>query len=168
MQQKTALVCAFVLDTPVLFLDEPTLGLDVESVGEMVSFFNQREFFGDRLICVTSHNLDFVRRVVDDVILIKDGRFLDRCEIDALQQQNELVEVLLRNDSDTQAVPVGLPFAVVKQTRSGEYLSLVVEADGRSLAEVVAAVESAGGDVFQVKRLRFDLETIYLLAQTEK
>ena len=43
MKQKVALVCAFAMDTPIIFLDEPTLGLDLESKNHVIEFLKNNE-----------------------------------------------------------------------------------------------------------------------------
>lgn len=41
MQQKTALIMALAFNTPIIFLDEPTLGLDLESKNNLICFLNR-------------------------------------------------------------------------------------------------------------------------------
>ena len=43
MQQKVAIICALSMNTPVVFLDEPTLGLDIESAFGLSSFLSSPE-----------------------------------------------------------------------------------------------------------------------------
>jgi ABC-type multidrug transport system ATPase subunit len=168
MQQKTAFICAMVLNTPVLFLDEPTLGLDIESVSQMVEFFNARELFEDRLICITSHHLEFVRKVVDDVIIIREGHLLNRYKIESLKENNRLVEVVTGSRSTNLVSDANIPYRIVKKNRNGDYLSVILDADtDSSLSRIASSFEDKGMDVYQVKRLSFDLETIYMLSHQE-
>ena len=62
MQQKVAIICALSMNTPVVFLDEPTLGLDIESAFGLSSFLSSPEITSNRLIIMTSHDFNFIER----------------------------------------------------------------------------------------------------------
>ncbi len=73
MKQKTAVVCALAKRTPLMFLDEPTLGLDVETSYELRKTL--RELAGEehRTIVLSSHNMDVVQDVCRRVIIVTAG-----------------------------------------------------------------------------------------------
>lgn len=84
MQQKLAVACAFVKQTPILLLDEPTLGLDVETSLELRGML--RSMAGDegRTILLSSHDMDVVQDVCERVIIINYGRIVTADRVDNL------------------------------------------------------------------------------------
>lgn len=74
MQQKLAVACAFVKRTPVLLLDEPTLGLDVETSQELRTMLREMAAEGGRTILLSSHDMDVVQDVCERVVIVNEGR----------------------------------------------------------------------------------------------
>ena len=74
MQQKLALACALVRQTEVLLLDEPTLGLDVETSYELRHVLKEMAARGERTILLSSHDMHVVQDICDRVIIINNGR----------------------------------------------------------------------------------------------
>ena len=83
MKQKAAFATALVQDPDVLFLDEPTLGLDVSARETVRSFVDELAAEG-RTIVVSSHNMEFVRAVCDRMIVIADGQIAADDDIESL------------------------------------------------------------------------------------
>jgi ABC-2 type transport system ATP-binding protein len=86
MQQKTALACAFVKKTDIVLLDEPTLGLDVETSRELREFIKQLSEHEGRTILLSSHDMDVVQSVCPRVIIIKGGLVITDDKIANLQK----------------------------------------------------------------------------------
>ncbi len=76
MQQKVAVACAFITNPKVILLDEPTLGLDVETSREMQKWIKKIVKEKDVFILVTSHDMKFIENVCDKVSIIKNGKLL--------------------------------------------------------------------------------------------
>lgn len=86
MQQKLAVACAFVKQTPVLFLDEPTLGLDVETSYELRESLKEMAVSGGKTILLSSHDMDVVQSVCDRVIIINEGLIVTDDKVQNLLQ----------------------------------------------------------------------------------
>jgi len=71
-QQRVALAAALVHDPPVLFLDEPTLGVDIEAQRVIGSLIVDLKNAG-KAILLTTHNLEFAEGVSDRVAIILSG-----------------------------------------------------------------------------------------------
>lgn len=72
-RQKSALLCALVHQPKLLLLDEPTLGLDLQTMDELEKVLIQ---LTDQAMLITSHDLRFIDKVCNRVILIDKGRVL--------------------------------------------------------------------------------------------
>ena len=72
MKMKLALCRTLLLNPKILFLDEPTLGLDVKST---IFIINKLKALS-RTIFLTSHNMSVVERLCDRIAFIKKGNIL--------------------------------------------------------------------------------------------
>jgi len=84
MQQKLAVACALVKQTEVLLLDEPTLGLDVETSYELRHLLRQLAEQGERTILLSSHDMNVVQDICERAIIINEGRIVTDDRIDNL------------------------------------------------------------------------------------
>jgi ABC-2 type transport system ATP-binding protein len=84
MKQKVSLASVLATDADVVFLDEPTLGLDVES--SLTLRRELRRIVAERGLTalVTSHDMDVVEDVCDRVIIVNDGRIVADDAVDGL------------------------------------------------------------------------------------
>lgn len=75
MQQRLAIAISIIHDPRILLLDEPTLGVDIENVLEIIDFLKRLKTSG---VCVilTSHQMDLVKTLSDRIAILASGRLL--------------------------------------------------------------------------------------------
>ena len=76
MKQKTSLACTLIRETPVAYLDEPTLGLDVESSLDLRRELRRLVDSESRTVLLSSHDMDVIEAVCDRVIIMNEGRIV--------------------------------------------------------------------------------------------
>jgi ABC-2 type transport system ATP-binding protein len=86
-KQRLAVACALAGDPEVLFLDEPTTGLDPQSRRQLWGLIERLKAEG-RTILITTHNMDEAQRLCDRVAIIDKGKVL------ALGAPRELIQSL--------------------------------------------------------------------------
>ncbi|MBW4471845.1 MAG: ABC transporter ATP-binding protein [Stenomitos rutilans HA7619-LM2] len=86
MQQKVAIAVALIHEPPLLLLDEPTLGLDVEATQTVKRLVREIASEG-RAILLTTHQLDIAEELSDRVAIINQGRIVTEQATEALIQQ---------------------------------------------------------------------------------
>ena len=74
MQQKLAVACALIKQTEVLLLDEPTLGLDVETSYELRDALKDLARNDRRTILLSTHDMNVVQDICDRVVVIHEGK----------------------------------------------------------------------------------------------
>lgn len=74
-QQRVALACALMNEPSLLLLDEPTLGLDVESVGAIRALIPALAREGAAVL-VTSHDMHLIEAVCDRVAVVRSGQVI--------------------------------------------------------------------------------------------
>ncbi|MEO0255514.1 MAG: ABC transporter ATP-binding protein [candidate division WOR-3 bacterium] len=86
MQQKLAVACAFIKDTEIILLDEPTLGLDVETTRELKELIRKKAKEESKTLIVSSHNMKLIEDICDRVIIINRGKIV---AIDSIKNLKE-------------------------------------------------------------------------------
>jgi phospholipid/cholesterol/gamma-HCH transport system ATP-binding protein len=87
MMKRASLARALALDPELLFLDEPTAGLDPQSAGEIDELvLKLRDLFGLTIVMIT-HDLDLLWAVADRVAVLGDGR------VQGLGSMSELAQI---------------------------------------------------------------------------
>lgn len=86
MQQKVAIAVALIHQPPLLLLDEPTLGLDVEATQTVKRLVREIASEG-RAILLTTHQLDIAEELSDRVAIINQGQIVVQQQTEALIRQ---------------------------------------------------------------------------------
>lgn len=84
MKQKVAIACAFARETEILFLDEPTLGLDLHASHTLRESLKQLAQEQRRTIVLSSHDMDVVQNLCERVIIVNKGRVVADDRVDNL------------------------------------------------------------------------------------
>ncbi len=99
MKMKLALCRTLLLDRKILFLDEPTLGLDVK----IISFIIDKIKKSKKTIFLTSHDMSVVEKLCDRVAFIDKGRILEvgtKEDIKMVMQKEINIEVVINGSRD--------------------------------------------------------------------
>lgn len=86
----------------LLLLDEPTIDLDPASAEEILSLIAQWVADGERAVVITTHRLEEVERICDQLLLLRDGKVLLRGDLDDLRESWKWVRAsgdMLKEDS---------------------------------------------------------------------
>ena len=76
MQQKVAISAALMSDPPIVLLDEPTLGLDVESAQTVREWISQLAKVENKTVLLTTHQLAMAQELCDRIAIINEGRLI--------------------------------------------------------------------------------------------
>ncbi len=162
MRQKVKLAAALVHDPKVLFLDEPTNGLDPSGRDEMLRLVRQlRRDFGKSIV-LSTHILQDVEAVCDVAVVLERGRVVAQGSIAELTGGGAR-----RWRIAVQPASLDLPRVlqeVAQVSASDDGVHEVQLAPGARAAEVFGAVRAAGGVVRLLAPLRRTLEDVFLQA----
>ena len=86
MKQKLALSCALIHKPDVLFLDEPTTGLDPLMRATFLNIIKEEHKKG-KTILMSSHSFEELESTCDRVALINDGHIIDVCSMDEIHNR---------------------------------------------------------------------------------
>jgi len=162
LKQRLAFAKALLNRPEVLFLDEPTLGLDPDvSVRIRAQIARLRRELGTTII-LTTHYMREAEELCDEIAFIKGGRILARGAADALKRQIHIGEVVsLRLDP---AEPMGLAelSGVLGMRRRGDRLEVTVDAAEKRLPELLRWLYGQGVEVRDCRVREADLEEVFV------
>ena len=91
-KQKVNIVLAFMFDCSLLILDEPTTGLDPASLIHLKELL-QKEKAKGKTILITSHIMQFVAEVADDIVYLLEGKIYFKGSIAELQKKTDQTDL---------------------------------------------------------------------------
>lgn len=164
MQQKVALARALLHEPAVLFLDEPTAGLDplaARAVRSLIVGLKR----ANRTIVLCTHDLDEAERLADTVVILRHGRVVAAdapATLRAGAMRETRVEILLaRECADAQRIVARVEaVAEVTALSSTRFAYRTIE-PRRANPRVLAALVTAGAQVVSVTCEAPSLEDVY-------
>ncbi|QUH18663.1 ABC transporter ATP-binding protein [Alkaliphilus sp. B6464] len=76
MQQKVAIATTLICNSDVILLDEPTLGLDVQSHSDIKNILMDITSDLDKTILLSTHDMNLVQAICNDVVVINKGKIV--------------------------------------------------------------------------------------------
>jgi ABC-2 type transport system ATP-binding protein len=169
MKQRIKLAQALVHAPEILFLDEPTNGLDPAGRREMLALIKDIVAQGQTSVIFSSHILHDVEIACADVVMIKKGRLVVSGNIEALKRMDETVyEVRLKGDRDSFLRSLAREGGRCDHSRH-DLIKIVLPP--RASAEMIFRVaQETGVQVRHLMHQRDSLEDVFIEAveETEK
>ena len=166
MRRRLDLAGALVADPAVLFLDEPTTGLDPRSRGDMWEVITELVAGGTSLLLTTQY-MEEAERLADQIIVIDHGRVIAGGTADELKAQvgGERLELVIQD-----AARLGEAREVLAAVGSGEaavdqhtrQLTVPVLGGSSALVEALRRLDAAGIAVQDVGLRRPTLDDVFL------
>lgn len=173
-QKKRLDLAAGLLHQPsILVLDEPTVGLDIESRTAVWTFLRQLQSEGTTIL-LTSHYLEEVDALAGRVAIIDSGEVISAGTPAALKADVGGDRITLRirefttdQEADSaRTLLANLPVVqdVIVNSAQGNSLNLVVDKGGDALSAVQSALKSAELPTFGISQSQPSLDDVYLAA----
>ena len=162
MKQRLALARALVHEPKVLFLDEPTAGLDPEAAGEVRQLIRTLREEG-RTIFLSTHNLNEAEMLCNRIAVLHT-RLLALDTPDQLRRRFFRRQIVVQLEtSDAKVTEAAKKLAFVQDIREeGNQLILELTDSELNRPELVRAIVEAGGRVIGVSEKQYPLEEVYL------
>jgi len=173
IKKRLDLAAGLLHQPDVLVLDEPTVGLDIESRVVVWDFLRQLKASGTTVL-ITSHYLEEVDALADRVAIIDQGTVIAAGTPSDLKDKVGGDRITLRireftpDDEANQARSLleQLPIVqeVIINTAQGNSLNLVVDPQSEALITVRQALKDAELPTFGISQARPSLDDVYLAA----
>ncbi len=166
MRRRLDLAGALVANPSVLFLDEPTTGLDPRSRADMWEVIREMVRAGTTLLLTTQY-LEEADRLANEIVVIDHGRAIAQGTADQLKSQigGERVELVIASTDDIARARETLSFFAVgevvveQQTRT---LTAPVSGGAGVLTEVLRGLDANTIEVLDVGLRRPTLDDVFL------
>ena len=167
MQRRLDIAMALVHDPQVLFLDEPTTGLDPEVRADMWQEISRLAGQQGKTVLLTTHYLEEADQLAARLAIVDRGKVVAEGTPNELKRelQGDAVHVELGGSGDLNgSVPAALENVDGVREISVEGLGLRARADdgGRAVPAVLQALERHGIAVAAVRVARPSLDDVYL------
>ena len=164
MRRRLDLAGALVARPPVLFLDEPTTGLDPRSRLGLWQTIEDRVSQGATVLLTTQY-LDEADRLADQIAVIDHGRVIAEGTAAELKDRvgGDLLEVRLEDQSQADSASQALASVVdeAPELRDGLLLAAVSRRDG-TVANALRRLDDAGIEVSDLTLRRPSLDDVFL------
>ena len=133
------IVAALLHDPEILYLDEPTIGLDVVSKGRLREFLRALNKERGTTLLLTTHDLQDIEALCDRVIVIDHGTAVYDGDLAGLHQRGGSTRTLVVDLVD-EAPPIDVPGATTRRVEGPrQWLSFPADASAAPLVAAVAA-----------------------------
>jgi len=164
MKQRLGIADALIKNPKVVFLDEPTAGLDPEGINQIIDLIANLPQMGTTVV-LSSHQLYQVQRVCHSIGILSKGKTviegsLDQLSREALAGGNYRIEVETAQPNPGLIDILNKVPGVRKVEAEGNLL--LVNADSDLRAEIAKAVVQSNTPLIQMKIQEFSLDDVYM------
>ncbi|PCJ20254.1 MAG: ABC transporter [SAR86 cluster bacterium] len=166
MKQLAKLAQAIVHGPKLLFLDEPTNGLDPPARARMLQLIREIRESGDTHIIIASHLLQDIESCCDEVLVLKDGRIAKYCNLEEERRSNKQFLLMQIRGNENDFVEglrsLGCEVAIPNRRRIKAILP-----DGVEVHQLYALAEQLSVQIRNLDYKRDSLEDIFMRAMDD-
>ncbi|MFL0672796.1 MAG: ABC transporter ATP-binding protein [Erythrobacter sp.] len=160
MKRRLLIAKAMVHSPPILVLDEPTAGVDVELRRQLWELVAQLNRDGVTVV-LTTHYLEEAEELCDTIAIINHGRLIANKPTRELVAMAREKIVRLEVADDIAALPVAEVFSACELV-GPRTLEITYDRDRASAGQVLALVQAAGHTILDVTTREPDLEDVFV------
>jgi ABC-2 type transport system ATP-binding protein len=164
MRRRLELVCGLVSRPRLLFLDEPTLGLDVQTRAAIWNYIKKLKDEYNMTIFLTTHYLEEADSLCDRIAIIDHGRVLKIGSPLELKNSigGDIIEIEVKEDNDDLS-KILLGIEHVKDVKKNNSTYIVRTELGEEVApEIIEAIRVRGIHISRISLTKPTLDEVYL------
>jgi ABC-2 type transport system ATP-binding protein len=163
MKRRLDLAMSLIASPPVIFLDEPTTGLDPRSRLTMWAIIKQLAASGTTILLTTQY-MEEADNLADNIIVIDSGKVIAQGTSDQLKAKigSDRLEVLIANQAGYEKAKKVITDKDLKTDDERRALSVATKGGVKTLKRVLQELEDAGIEVESVSLHRPTLDDVFL------
>lgn len=160
MKRRLLVAKALVHNPPVLVLDEPTAGVDVELRQQLWEYVRELHARGTTIV-LTTHYLEEAEQLCDQIAIINHGQVIANKPTHELLAMAQEKAVSVTVDRDLTAPPAASCFEKI-ELKNERTVVITYSKDKVNAGEVLSALQGAGLGIVDVSTHEADLEDVFL------
>ncbi len=160
MKRRLMVAKALVHSPPVLVLDEPTAGVDIDLRRQLWDYVRELHAAGTTVV-LTTHYLEEAEELCDRIAIINHGKLIADKPTRELVNMAQEKAVVVTVENDIATPPDTAAFEKVEQI-DARTLSITYRKDKVNAGEVLSALGDAGHNIIDVSTREADLEDVFL------
>jgi ABC-2 type transport system ATP-binding protein len=168
MKQRLALARALLHRPDLLFLDEPTAGLDPVAARRVHGTINRISHEEGRTVLLCTHNLVEAQKLCDRVAVLESGRLValgTPLELAQRLGRSQRLEIEVAEENLPAALTVMRGMAGFRDAEQRDGVITALGADREMIADLIASLVDAGVRIYRVSPQEPSLEDIYFALQ---
>jgi len=161
IKQRLALAKALVNDPELLFLDEPTLGLDPDMAIRVRAHVAELRRRHGITIVLTTHYMREAEQLCDEIAFLKAGQILARGTAEELKRRIGLGDVIALRVTPPARGLAGAP-GVLRYVENDGWVECTVDDAGTRLPELLRRLDASGVEVRGVQVREPELEEVFV------
>lgn len=163
MKQRLSLAKCLVNDPDVLFLDEPTVGLDPNAAARIREEIHSIQKERKMTVLLTTHNMREAESLCGRIAFLKEGEILTTGTAEALKRMVRVGDVVRVEFQGTISEDDLLRAdGVINYSISRNLCEIIVDDGERRLGPLVAVLSQGGADIRKVTLRQTDLEDVFI------
>lgn len=165
MKRRLLVAKAMVHNPPILVLDEPTAGVDVELRQQLWAYVRELNDRGVTIV-LTTHYLEEAEKLCDEIAIINHGEVVACAPTRALLSQIDEKVVVIHSRQSLDRLPDLPGFRLTR--RDAHTFAVSYTPESGQVVAVIERVKAAGVDIVDVTTEQSDLEDIFLQLTRKK
>ncbi len=164
MKRKLTIAAGMIHNPPLLFLDEPTTGIDVASARQIRKLISDLHKSG-MTIFLTTHYIEEAERLCDRIAFIVKGRIIRTAPVSELLQpikNDHILEITVVSGGETAASSAAEKFPEYSvEKRTGQILRFLAKTP-IAVSSLINHLETCGAEVLEARRIMPSLEDVFV------
>ena len=166
MRRRMLVAKAMVHSPPVLVLDEPTAGVDVELRQQLWSYIRELRSQGTTIL-LTTHYLEEAEELCDEIAIINHGKLVTSQKTEDLLRTLDSKELIITLDKDITNLPNSLMHFNVEIVAPRKVI-IRIPPDEVPVESVIDAIRNSGFGIHDLTTKQSDLEDIFIEMTSDK
>jgi ABC-2 type transport system ATP-binding protein len=170
MKQRLGLARTLINEPKIIFLDEPTLGLDPKGQQDIQKLLLELNQDKNVTIFLSSHALSEVSSLCNRIAIVNHGRLIAQGDIKELRKlagsTSDLLLVTVLNSQSAHIALSKLPFQIKLQTNGEDkdrLVDVIVVSEGifESANDIINIFQKTGLQIYEIRRMGMSLEDVF-------
>lgn len=166
-QQKLSIACALISNPEIIILDEPTLGLDLESSRNLKDWIKTLSKEENKTIILTTNQLDIAQQICNRIIFMNKGKLVaDKNILEFLELfKEEYYKIIISYNNlynCQETLKALLPNMDIQRNENEIILTGIISSQ-EELYNKISVIYSNHLQILSINKIKYNLEDIFML-----